>query len=194
MFYCPNCNNTFDIRKSDSSIKTKKNQHGGKNNYDDIINKLINNKIISIDDIKTIDIKDLFKNDSFKKLNSKQQEFIYNKIQDILPEKKILKQKQINYLQNNIAFFVCMNCGFTKTIEPKTLIFSRTSDEISQSYISTDYKNMLNSNILPRTRRYICPNEKCISHTELEKREAIFFRINNTYKIKYICTSCGTDF
>ena len=109
-------------------------------------------------------------------------------------QKKVFKDIVDKTDDQEKAFFICNNCGFIKRIEPRTLIFSRTSESISQSYDINEYNDMLNSKILPRTRKYVCPNSKCISHNDSYQREAVFFRLNNSYKIKYICNACGTDF
>jgi DNA-directed RNA polymerase subunit M/transcription elongation factor TFIIS len=201
MFFCPECNNSFDITRTVT-------QKGGANEndvsdttetldkYSAIIQKISANQSISVEDIENLDQQDLFKSQSFKKLKQKQREIIYNKIQDMLPKqkKKIFANKDDNPIDDNLAFFICNNCGFTKKIQPKTLIFSRASESISQTYVSGNYKDMLHSDILPRTRRYVCPNAECISHKDADKREAVFFRLNNSYKVKYICQACETDF
>lgn len=222
MFFCPNCNNAFDItnkknqkidkkknEKEDGRIDKKKNKNDSEEHknteialtggyqYETIIKKILDKQELIFDDIKELKIEELVKHPAYKKLKMKQKEYVYNKIQDILPknEKKILIDQPIKTLSTEeMAYFICNNCGYIKQIEPKTQIFSRTSTMISQSYDINEYKDMLYSDILPRTRKYICPNEKCESHKDPTKKEAIFFRLNNSYKIKYICTACKTDF
>ena len=88
--------------------------------------------------------------------------------------------------------FICSNCGYSKVIDPRTLLFSRTSKNVAESYVANDVVNMAFSDIIFRTRKYICSNDKCESHKDPEKREAIFFRMNNSYKVKYICDTCKT--
>ncbi|CAH6421832.1 DNA-directed RNA polymerase subunit RPB9 [uncultured virus] len=207
MFFCPTCNNAFDITKtiqqkggnilvdtsesSNSSIKIS-----GGDKFEDIINKILEDKDVEIDELKNVSFDELIKNQSYKKLKSKQKEKIYNKFQDLLPkeQKKVFKDIDSKPSDQEKAYFICNNCGFIKKIEPKTLIFSRTSETISQSYDVNEYNDMLDSKILPRTRKYVCPNSNCESHDNPYKREAVFFRLNNSYKIKYICNACGTDF
>ena len=89
---------------------------------------------------------------------------------------------------------ICNNCGYMKPIPEGTLIFSKVSTDIAQSYSTSDFKDMVYSDILPRTRKYICPNTKCESHTNPQKKEASFFRMNNTFKVKYVCQTCSTVF
>lgn len=234
MFFCPNCNNMFDIARSipqsGKGIKEKKNeetdsqktdsqemlqntlqeiieetallqkthedtQKGG-DIYDDLVQKILNNQPIDETDIKNININDITKSQTYKKLKIKNKEYVDNKIQDLLPlnEKKVMKDKVEKSLDELSAYFVCNNCGYAIKIKPSTKIFSRTSEDISQNYAVSDYGDLLYSDIVPRTRKYICPNKKCESHKDNSKREAIFFRLNNTYKIKYICCTCKTDF
>lgn len=202
MFFCPDCNNSFDITRTvaqkggadDEFSDTTASEDTGKN-YE-LIQKIINNQPASVEDIEEISQQDLFKSSSFKKLKSKQRELVYNKIQDLLPKskKKLIVEGEEKLIEENLAFFICNNCGLTKKIQPRTLIFSRASESISQTYVSGNYKDMIHSDILPRTRKYVCPNQKCESHHDAEKREAVFFRLNNSYQVKYICQACGTDF
>ena len=79
-------------------------------------------------------------------------------------------------------------------MKPGTLIFSKYSNDISQSYTSKDSSIMKYSDILPKTRKYKCPNSECESHHDLSKKEATFFRMNNNVQIKYICNACDTSF
>ena len=127
-----------------------------------------------------------------QKLKSVEKEYVHNKLNDLLPlnKKKIADGKQIT----DNAQFICNNCGYTEKIKAGTLIFSKYSNDISQSYSTDDSSIMEFSDILPRTRKYKCPNSECVSHNDLSKREATFFRMNNNVKIKYICNACHTSF
>jgi len=208
MFFCQNCNNAFDIAKSTQSIKVGDttaintpniDQEGGfqigSGKYTDLVNKTLNNSLTE-KEVDGINLDDLIKSDDYKKLSKKEKQIVYNKVQDVLPrDKKKISKDSVDKLSDKVlAVFICNNCGFTKEIEPQTKIFSRTSDNIAQSYTINDYKNMLHSKILPFTRKYNCPNSECKSHTDPKEKEANFFRLNNSYKVKYICRSCGTDF
>ncbi len=190
MYFCPNCNNVFDVTKDPHAEKHQKG--GERNKYESIIEKIIKNEDVSESDVIKLNLDILTKEPSFKKLNQKQKELIHNKIQELLPiDKKIIKEKTDTVI--NHAYFICRNCGFLKPISDETLIFSRVSGDISQSYSPADAStldSMANSDILPRTRKYVCTNEKCISHTDPSKKEAVFFRMNNSYKPKYICLAC----
>jgi hypothetical protein len=211
MYFCPECNNVFDITKSveqgggnkmfdessesmSLSEKTTSNMNGGVD-IDALVDKLMADKEITSEELKDVSLDMLTKNVEYKKLKSKDKEYVYNKLQDLLPkeEKKIIKEETVAKKIEK-AYFICNNCGFTKPIEEGTLIFSRVSSDISQNYSGSELSDMRYSSILPRTRKYICPNKECESHIDPAKREAVFFRLNNTYKVKYICITCGEKF
>lgn len=211
MYFCPNCNNVFDITKSSSQagggyISSEESEltttsdsfnmvgSGPESDYDNIIKKVLHDEEIKSNDLDKISLDDLIKTTAYKKLNSKQREFVYNHIQDLMPlEKKKIIKEDIGSQSSEKAYFICKNCGYMKPIEDGTLIFSRVSSDIAQSYTTNDYKDMAFSDIIPRTRKYLCTNEKCISHKDNLKREAVYFRLNNSFKVKYICLACGTS-
>ena len=192
MYFCPNCNNVFDITKNPH--EKNDDQIGGAKNYQSLINKIINKEDVNKSDLQNVSLDELSKDISYKKLNSEQKKLVYNKIQQLLPVDKKLVKDLAGDVSPDKAYFICRNCGFLKPLNDNTLIFSRVSSDISQSYTSSDPIDMANSDILPRTRKYICPNNNCISQVDSTKREACFFRINNSYKIKYICLACRTWF
>lgn len=201
MFFCPNCDNSFDItrsvvQKGGAPDETSESMSESSDIYSTVINKIISHEQVTEEEIENIAPQTLFKSQAFKKLKSKQKELVYNQIQDLLPKqkKKIIREDEDKPLEENLAFFICNGCGFTKRIQPQTLIFSRTSESIAQSYVAGDYSDMLHSDILPRTRKYTCINDDCPSHKDAKKREASFFRLNNSYKVRYICHACGSDF
>ena len=194
MFFCPNCNNTYDIARTATDIQT-----GGKNtsesstqSFEDIVSKIINGNDISLDDVNDLDITLFLKSIAYKKLSSKKKELVYNKIQDRLPESKkaLMQNKTTEFNESNVAFFVCKNCIYNVPIKDGTLIFSKSSSDITRSYTSTTDVNKIHSNILPLTRKYICVNDKCDSHKDITKREAVIYRVHNSFGVKYKCTTC----
>lgn len=214
MYFCPNCNNVFDITRtsnqeggmddiesidtatSDSSSITI-NQAGGVKDdvYDDMVKKLLHHEKVEVGDIEKLSLDDFVKSNAYKKLKHHQREYVYNKFQDLIPldKKKIIKEDALKQTIDK-AYFICNNCGYLKPITEGTLIFSKVSSDVAQSYSTSDIKDMVHSDILPRTRKYLCPNNKCESHNNPEKREASFFRMNNTFKVKYLCQACGAVF
>ena len=216
MYFCPNCNNVFDITKTstkggaksdisdmeiEAAMQSESSEEnilmgGAKNDiYTDIITKLLHNGKISDEEIAEISLDNLVKSSTYKKLKHAEKEVVYNKLQDLVPleKKKVLKEETVKQ-QVDKAYFICNNCGYMKPIPDGTLIFSKVSTDIAQSYSSSDFKDMIYSDILPRTRKYICPNTKCESHSNPQKKEASFFRMNNNFKVKYVCQACGTIF
>lgn len=204
MFFCPNCDNSYDITRnieqtgggaySESSETISYELSGGKSEYSELVKKILNNVQLSELEIKNINMGKLISDPFYKKLKSTDKQYIYNKIQDSLPiEKKKLLKEKTKLDSKKLAFFVCNNCGFVESIKDGTLIFSRTSQTKSQFY-SDNYHDLVNSNILPRTRKYICSNKKCDSYKDPNKREAIMFRLSNSYQIKYICLACKSIF
>lgn len=186
MFFCPTCKNMYDISKD-----IIKSQHGkGMIDYDNIVLNIDDDitKIVK-DDAFTID--EIYKAAEFKKLNKSQKEYIINKIEHMLPEKK---KEFVKTETEMTAYFNCKNCSNTEPIVPGTKIYSLSTDNLSANQDLSNYHNMIYSDILPITRKYKCENPKCISHTDASKKEAKIFRINNTYKIKLICLACEAIF
>lgn len=191
MFFCQNCDNVFDIMKGETK------QSGGVNNKD-LITKILKNVTLDakeMKDLESINIDEFIHSPEYNKLKSNQKEFVYNKIQELLPlEFKKILTEEIKQSADEKAYFVCNNCGNKKAIRKGTLIFSKVSSDIAQSYSSADVSEMKYSDILPRTRKYICPNDECPSHTNYSVREAVFFRMNNTFRVKHICLACDYVF
>lgn len=195
MFFCPNCNNAYEIARTAIDIQT-----GGKNtdsesptlDFSKIVSKIIEDDNLSVNDIDNLDINLFLKSVAYKKLSSKKKELVYNKIQDKLPEsKKALTQSKTNdFNESNMAYFVCKNCIYNVPIKDKTLIFSKSSENITRSYTSINDDNKIHSNILPLTRKYICPNDQCKSHKDFTKKEAVVYRIHNSLGVKYKCLEC----
>lgn len=220
MFFCPNCNNSFDLTKLSSKSTDTKSQEqtqtetetsqtaqaagakpksvrgGEKINYDELVSKILNDTDISDMSMGNFVLDNLLINSSYTKLTKEQKELIYNTIQDLLPlthKDKRYNESTKQYATSKIHF-ICNNCGFMKKVEPKTKIFSRESDSMTKTFKTSDYSDILNSDIVPITRKYTCINPKCESHKNNEVREAIILRLNNSFEVKYICKACKTVF
>jgi len=193
MFFCPNCNNAYDISKD--SLNTKV-QSGGsdENDFKNLIKSAIDGESEQIikRHIEKVNIPLFLKSPVYKKLTSKEKELVFNRVQDTLPnDKKILmKNKSLELSDSNIAHFVCKNCIYNQKIKEGTRIYSKTSDS-STSLTSTENIDMkIYSDILPITRKYLCPNSDCPSHKNISLKEAIIFRSKDSFKTKYICKTC----
>jgi ribosomal protein S27AE len=192
MFFCPNCNNLFNIT---NLAKHNKQLEGGKVvNYDELIKKILSKETIDDSQIEGLSIENLLKQETYNSLKPTHREYVYNKVMDLtkIQENK-LKNTEMKEHHDEV-YFICNNCGTTKKVKENTLIFSKVSNDISQSYVASDLADMQHSDILPITRIYICPNTECESHKNLAKREAKFFRLNNSFRLKYICLACNTSF
>ncbi|MBA42693.1 MAG: hypothetical protein CMF62_01615 [Magnetococcales bacterium] len=208
MFFCPVCSYSLDLSKtvpkaqvggevlSETTDSEDSIMVGGVMDFDKLIKLILQKKKINPTDISGIDMEVLQKSKQFKKLNVDEKNLIFNTVQDNLPksEKKLFKNKDDSNFTES-AFFICKNCGFNKPIEGGTQIFKKS---IGDSKLSTtiqmpeSYSDRIYDTTLPRTVRYICKNSKCTSHKDPSKREAVFFRLENSYKLRYICTACET--
>lgn len=182
MFYCPKCLNIYNITKN------LKLQSGG-SNIDDLIKKILDDE--DLDKIKFTedDLDELNKSQNFKKLNNKQKDYVYNTISEKV-EKVEKKNKGSANIQRNM-YFICKNCGNSELIKDGTIIISRESSK-NFSNENINVKEYLQMNILPRTRQYVCPTDKCESHNNSDKKSAAFMRLPGSYKVRYICESCET--
>lgn len=190
MFFCPNCNNAYDISKDIAHLQT-----GGVD-----MSKLLDN-ILSGEsednikkDIDKMNITALLKSPEYKKLSSKDKELIYNRLQDSLPKDKkdLLKNRSTDAVESNKTYFICKNCMYSTPIKDGTKLYSKTSEDIKSTYKTDNIDVKFYSSVLPLTRKYVCPNDTCISHKDPSLKEASMFRSNNTFAIKYICRACKT--
>jgi hypothetical protein len=187
MFYCPKCLNIYNITKS---IKTSEQLGGSK--LDDIIEKILSNEDIEDDKIKLDedDLIQLNKMESFKKLQNKQKDYVFNYLNDMIQKKKITN-KDTKIVKK--MYFICKSCGNNEPIKEGSMIISRQTNKEVTNETGFNAKEYLEMKIYPRTRQYSCLNDKCESHKKSEKKSAMFMRINGTYKIRYICEACETS-
>jgi len=192
---------TSNTSDTDSITDESHAQAGGeRKQYNEIIDRIINGPNKNIDDqVDGINFRDFIESTEYKKLTGKEKELVANALGDVLPDnndninKKKLQDQAKEHIDHKV-YFICKNCGYKRKITKQTLIFTKASSDILESYSGGNYNTMKYSSILPRTRKYKCPNANCESHDDSAKREAVFFRLNNTYKVKYICTACDAFF
>jgi DNA-directed RNA polymerase subunit M/transcription elongation factor TFIIS len=187
MQFCPKCDNIMDIGKSapkvSLAIATPNTISSETKTNEDEITKLIQ-LYKNGDDISNfnIDIKLVTASDEFKKLKDTQQK-------DLL---KVLKSSEID--ESLSAFRICKNCSYFERLVGRNLVLSRMSSEASISGIVdlSKYKYMIHDKTLPHTRDYLCKNDKCESHKNHDKRNAVWFRpVLNSYSTYYGCVTCG---
>jgi len=210
--FCPNCNNFFDIASTNNNLKTNLDNNNdsstlsdtydtlkGGIKYQSLIQKLLDNQIED-NHIKNIDGDSLVNSSEFSSLTNENKNYIYGKIKKSLSnENKELfggnfSKNTTDIFSNNMPFFICKNCNTKKPIKPKSVLYSKTYKNKKSNYTIGNFDNMLHSDILLRTREYTCPNDKCPTHKNYTLKEAVMFRMYESYKIKYICTACKTDF
>jgi hypothetical protein len=110
------------------------------------------------------------------------------KVEELMKMYDVTSSKKNNF----DVYLICSNCNSSYTIEPKTKILTTNLEGSSSHYgeINIEYKCM--DPTIPRTKDYICHNEKCTTHKNLENKEAVFFRQGNGYNLSYICCICKT--
>lgn len=92
-------------------------------------------------------------------------------------------------------YYICKSCSWSQKIKNGTQIMSKINSSNEATYLNLNkHKNKKNSNILPFTRNYLCPNTNCVGNKEKEKHEAVMFRANGTMKTMYVCCACQTMF
>lgn len=208
MFYCPNCNNIYEITKTIPNILNP-DQVGGQvsdtpdtvssttksstSDVDNVINKVIkkifDGDVISVNDVRGISLNSLIKNPTYKKLQNKMKDKVYNKISDLIPNVPD-NEKFVQPISSN-AYFICKNCGNYEQMKSNTLIVKKIyDDENTDLEDSAKFKDFAHINYIPTTRNYICQNKKCLSHTDHSKRAAKFYRIPRSFRVRYICLTC----
>lgn len=202
MFYCKYCSDTLEITKNvNQSVEENIQPINDATELFHIViddiefkkNKFINSDVqFSINWaeslIDDINLKDLVKT---VKLNN-------DITVDELKLMIIAKYRQIVKSQKNISqfFLLCTNCATTYFLEPGTIIES-INYEKSIINIENDSHIRVNDPTLPRTKDFICPNQKCVNNTKktdretLIQKEAVFYRNSKEYNIRYICCQCN---
>lgn len=199
MFYCPNCNNIYDIAKSIQNISPQNPLAGGAvsdtpdaissttNTVDEIqliIDYISKNNAIKLEDLKGYAVSDILQSDQYKKMQPKLKNNVAAKLNQ-------LDKPKDNTTQN--AYFICKNCGNHEVMKPNTLITRKNygdtavSDEVDEDH----HKDMAAVKCIPVTRNYVCNNAKCESHKNYTKRRAKFYRIQGSFIVRYVCLTCN---
>jgi len=202
MFYCKNCSDSLDITKN-TALAQQENIK--------ILNKpeeLIKIVLQEIDPKKKKTINDyqlsinfsesLLKShiETLEDINFTNLETSFGEFKNLI----LIKFKEIIKQQKNTVqfFFSCTNCATTYVLEPGLVLYSINLDK-SELNIEEDPAIKCTDPTLPRTKDFMCPNNKCINNTKktatevLTNKEAVFYRNNKTYNLKYICCQCNTQ-
>ena len=175
-FICNKCHYSLTIRKTTDNVKTVQINSGAEIvsafNQDENMNYDVK---LSEDDLNNYLSKSKIKDDKKKDIIN-----FYTKLQKNHISKYILK---------------CTSCGENYRLEPETIIYSLNLKKQNLSF-NDDYIDLkLYDPTLPRTKDYICVNEKCETNSkgfDLSNKEAVFFRANKSYNLKYACLNCKT--
>ena len=107
-----------------------------------------------------------------------------------------MKYKQfLNKKITNEYIKRCVACQSKYPLEPNTIIYSLNLKQ-SNKFNDDNIELKINDEILPRTKDYICENTECLTNISqdkniLLKKEAVIYRSNNSYNIKYACCVCN---
>lgn len=192
MFFCQECRSLFNITKDVGSK-----QSGGKiNTYiNNVFSKFDAGEKIVPDDLIKLKANDLFEDNRFDKMNKKNQEKFTNMIttikNDFSKDDENSESESNKKIGSNKAYFICKFCRNNQEIKPGTLIYTKKFSSGSNNE-SEDYSHEIHDNTLPRTRNYICPNNKCETHKNISLNEAILTK-NSTGRIVHICCQCRTN-
>lgn len=191
--YCSKCKNFMDISNnlliinnhennidsSDYDVSSDKNDLLTKKDITDILNnkeKNIFSKIQNINDIKN--------NMFFENIDEKDQNTIINKYFEYI------NKNNTSNIKN--AYMYCSNCGFSEIIKNDTLIFNKNTKITENDFAPKNYINYKYDYTLPTTKRYNCINNNCETHKNPSIKDAVFFRLEQSYEIKYICSVCNS--
>ena len=182
--WCPKCNTIKDITKNKPRLKKDIDAETTEDNikiYIDLIDNILANKKISSNDMQNIKLEVLTKTKKYKSLKKENKDIVHEKVSGMVKE-----------IDDTVtAYFVCTSCGWSQEIPKETKILSKGHGSVNKNTDLDRYKNMSYCSYLGNTRGYICINDKCKSHKDHEKREAVYFRdtVNSTRTIM-VCREC----
>lgn len=174
MYFCPKCNFTFDIGKSTNLEVNEKNII---KKSADIFKKIENKEDLNF--YKTdIKLDEIIKNSKYKKLTEEEKKSIH----------KLLEEEPIGGIE-----FKCVNCNYALEINESILLYELDmNNKIDKMKTLEENELYCKNPILPRTHDYICKNQSCETNkSNLKvKKEAVFYRENDSMRVNYICCIC----
>ena len=174
MYFCPNCSYLFDISKSSNTIKV-------------VDTRILINKVVD-----AINLFEEGTNLSNYKATFPKEEINKNKkYQKIKEEDKIKFNQIFEELVSSGAEFKCNNCNNSKQITETTLLYQLNMKNKFVKITSLDENELMcRDPTLPHTHDYTCKNIECITHTNNILKDAVFYKLRNSYKVNYICGNC----
>lgn len=188
MFFCEKCRYLHNVTKD---IRGK--QIGGRINeaITNIFKKYYNNEELHEKDLRRIKAKDLVSDERFENMTKKEQRKLISYVKAVDRNFFTESGEQMEpRIGSTAAFFICKYCGNSKPIKPGTLIHSKNYNASGDGELE-DYTFAIYDQTLPRTRDYICKNDKCESHNNEKIKEATLTK-NANEQIVYICNVCST--
>jgi hypothetical protein len=136
-------------------------------------------------------------NPYYQKLPENKKTLILNRLHERIQKKnkkttttsRTATTQASNAITAKKSHFYCKNCGFNKKIADGTFIYSKNVENNEDTY-DLNFQEYYNDPTLPITKKYICINESCETHKHPEKKSAVFYRFNGTYRVRYICGVC----
>lgn len=129
--------------------------------------------------IENISIEQIHENEYFKSLDKNKKTMVINSF--------LKKTKNKTDELKNKFYFYCNNCGFNTPIKNKTCIYQ---DKIDIKPINVE--NYKYDQTFPTTKKYVCINKNCDTHSKPEIKKASFFKLNpHSYETTFLCHVCN---
>jgi len=189
-----NTDKKTDIITSDYDVVSDINTSKKKKTYtitDEDIDIILNGQDLAIE-LNNFNIQDLNKIPYFNKLDSNKKTLVINRLYEKIPKNQKMP-KNNEKINHKDSYFYCKKCGYNEIIPPKTFIFSRNKDKNNNQISNSKISNYKYDNTLPFSKNFNCINKDCTTHKEPEKKKAVFYRIPDSYIVRYICTSCDSN-
>jgi hypothetical protein len=173
MYFCPSCSYSFDIVKSSQSSSQKDTR-------------------VSIEKLSEA-LKKFEAGEDMSKFVAQfsREETNKNKKYQKLDDNEKVKFNQIfEEVLSSGAEFKCNNCNNIQPIKETILLYNINMEEKSKIRTLEENEFICKDPILPRTHDYNCKNPNCITHKDKSKKESVFFKEKNSFKVNYICTVC----
>lgn len=107
---------------------------------------------------------------------------------------KICESMLYPYESNKKLFMKCKNCGYQED-NKNLVIFSKVYTDNSLTSGNADINNrfIIYDHTIPRTKKKKCPNKECPTRSDKSKQEAVFYSIEKTMELVYVCRTCCTE-
>ena len=89
-------------------------------------------------------------------------------------------------------FLKCKNCGYQED-NKNLIIFSKVYNDNSMETENVSNRYIIHDKTIPRTKKKKCPNNLCPSRNDKSKQEAVFYSVEKTMELIYVCRTCSTE-